>query len=183
MPYSPTHKERTRGRIVGAASRLVRRLGVEGASVGAAMSDAGLTHGGFYAHFADKTALVRAAIDAAFDESDASLFGGALATLRGDEWVERASERHLSMSHRDARADGCAIPAIGAEVARGDRSVRGAFARRVESVVTQMSERLGGDRQRAIRLLATWSGALLLARIAPSRAAAREILDAARAAR
>lgn len=183
MPYPSDHKPKTRARIVGAASKLVRKLGIDGASVSTTMQAAGLTHGGFYAHFADKNALIRAAIDGAFDESEGWLFGGPLAELEGEAWIERASARYLRMRHRDSQEDGCAIPAIGGEVARGPRAVRAKLASRVDAIVARMTERLDGDRARAIRLLATWSGALLLARIAPSRAAAEEILAAARDAR
>lgn len=177
-----TKKERTHERIVAKASRLFRRDGFDGTSVGDLMRAAGLTHGGFYAHFRDKTALVSEALEAAFDQSERHLFAGALEGLEGEAWVEAAAGRYLAMSHRDQRAEGCAIPALGAETGRAPPRVRSVFARRVERVVDAIAERLGGASHRpdAWRLLATWVGALLLARAVPDRRLAAEILGTVR---
>ncbi len=182
-----TKKERTHGRIVEKAARLFRKRGIGATSVGDLMAAAGLTHGGFYAHFRDKTALVVEALDAAFDESERNLFDGALAELEGDAWLARAAGRYLTMAHRDGRAAGCAIPALGAETSHAPRRVRDAFARRVERMVDRIADRIGGDpeaaRREAWRRLAAWVGALLIARAVPDRALAEEILEAARPVR
>ena len=58
MRYSKDHKEATRQRIVEAAGRRFKQDGIDGAGVATLMSDAGLTNGAFYAHFASKEDLV-----------------------------------------------------------------------------------------------------------------------------
>lgn len=182
MAWSPEHRERTHEKIVAVASRLFRKRGYGGAGVDTVMAAAGLTRGGFYAHFRDKAALFSETLERSFDDSEANLFGGRLAELRGDAWIEAASERYLAMRHRDAPEAGCPVPALGAEVARAPRGVRRTFAARAERIVSRMAERIGGRdaRARAIALLAQWTGALVLARAVEDRALAQEILDAAR---
>ena len=69
MPWPEHHKERTRARIVGAASAALRANGISGVSVAAIMSQAGLTHGGFYAHFGSKEHLLGAAVERASSET------------------------------------------------------------------------------------------------------------------
>src|SRR5262249_34851834 len=68
MRMSQDEKDKSHGRIVASASRLLRERGLAGASVDDVMKAAGMTHGGFYKHFDNKEALVEAAMDAAFAE-------------------------------------------------------------------------------------------------------------------
>lgn len=68
MRYSESHKQETRKKVVRAAADAVRAKGPEGVAVAEVMAKAGLTHGGFYAHFSNKEALVVAAIEEAFDQ-------------------------------------------------------------------------------------------------------------------
>lgn len=184
MRATPTKSERTRAAIVDAAARLFRRDGFDKTSVAGLMSAAGLTHGGFYAHFRDKEALMVAALERAFDQSEHNLLEGKLADLEGGAWRDHAAGRYLAMSHRGAAAEGCALPALGAEVSRAPRRVRSVFAARLERLALRIEERLGGRspeaRAEALRSLALWAGAQLLARAVPDRALAQEILDAAR---
>ena len=69
MRYTDQHKPQTRSRIVTAAARQIRMKGPDQLGVAAVMADAGLTHGGFYAHFASKDELIAEAVDAMFDEA------------------------------------------------------------------------------------------------------------------
>ena len=73
MPYSPEHKAKTHARIVQVASRLFRRKGYQATGVDQLMSAAGLTRGGFYSHFRNKTQLLIESLELAFDESTANL--------------------------------------------------------------------------------------------------------------
>lgn len=180
MPYSPEHKADTRARIVAAASRLFRRDGYQQTGVDALMGAAGLTRGGFYAHFADKSALLVEAIDHAFDESVENLLGRGLEDREGADWLRAACDRYLTPKHRRHPESGCAVPALGSEVARAPRSVRKAFDARQRQMVDLIADRLGGDREMATALLASWVGALVMARIAPRRAQAEAILEAVR---
>lgn len=173
-------RERSHREIVRGAAALVRARGVVGASVEAVMARAGLTRGGFYAHFDDKAALLAAAIGRAFDEAERNLFGG---ELEGHAWAEAAAARYLSPAHVEHPERGCAVPALAGEMSREAGEERAAFAAGVERILARTEARLGGPdaRARAIGFLATLVGGLTLARaLGPSRR--REVLDAARAA-
>lgn len=185
MPYPPEHKSRTHGRIVGVASRLFRAEGYQATGVDKLMSAAGLTRGGFYAHFRDKGALLVEALELAFDESTENLFARGHESLSGEDWLRRAAKRYLSPEHVADPGAGCAVPTLGAEVARAPASVKRAFARRIARLVDTMADRLGGGRRarkRALGVLSTWVGAVVLSRAVGDEKLASEILSAARAA-
>jgi TetR/AcrR family transcriptional repressor of nem operon len=181
MPYPADHKLKTHDRIIEQAARLFRAQGYAATSVERLMAAAGLTHGGFYAHFQGKTELFKAALHHAFAQSRGYLLGHGLEDLKGDGWVRRAGRRYLSRSHRDAPVEGCAIPTLSAEVARADDRVRSAFGEALDETLAALAERLDGDRAAAIRLLATWAGAMSMAR-AVNGPLAEEILAACRPA-
>lgn len=155
-------KKRSHARVVKKASRLYRELGESALSVDAIMGAAGLTRGAFYAHFPDKDALLAEAMGAAFDEARQNLVGRD-AKLRGRKWLERAAHVYLSSKHVADPGSGCAVAALGSEVARAAPTVRRAFTRGVEKVLDGMEERLG-DRERALAVLATMIGTVVLAR-------------------
>ena len=182
MPYSAEHKARTRARILNAATQLFRREGFAQTGVDTLMAEAGLTRGGFYAHFRDKIDLFVHALHAAFDESQLNLLARGLEGLQGKAWRAAATRRYLNLNHRMHAAMGCAIPSLGAEIARGPREVRRVFAKRFETLIDSIAERLGGDpaaaRREAIALLSQWVGAMVIARAVPDRELAEEILEA-----
>lgn len=183
MPYPPDHKPKTHARIVRVASRLFREAGFQATGVDRLMSAAGLTRGGFYAHFRDKTQLLVESLELVLDESRANLLERGLGELEGEAWARAAAKRYLSPGHRSAPGDGCPVPALGAEVARAPRSVQRAFAARLDGILTGMAARLGGGaagRRRAIQLLSSWVGALLLSRAVGERRLGEEILAATR---
>jgi len=175
-------KQRTHEKILDVAARLFRERGVEGASVDDVMANAGLTRGGFYAHFRDKSALLGAAIEVAFVEARRNLLGGD--ESRGAAWLERATGRYLNRRHLESPGFGCAIPALGGEVARSERSVRSSFTRNLSVLLGEMTERLDGSqsaaRKRAIATMATWVGAMTMARAVNDPALADEILATCR---
>lgn len=184
MRYPPSHKEERRARIVSAASRLFRRRGFGATSVTDVMRETELTHGGFYGYFEDKVALFGEALGDAFAQARTNLFERGLEGLEGDAWLDAAAARYVTMKHRDAPEQGCAVPALGAEVARGPRTIRHRFTTEVRAMLDAMATRIGGDpavaRRVAARYLATWVGALLLARAVDDRTLAESILEAAR---
>ncbi len=69
MRYDTNHKERTRARVLAQAAAEVRTKGVERVSVARVMAGAGLTHGGFYAHFGSKDDMIAQAITHMFDDA------------------------------------------------------------------------------------------------------------------
>src|SRR5688500_18168079 len=117
MRYPPGHKEKTRERILDAAATVFRRLGYQWAGVDAVMKEAGLTAGGFYAHFPSKEALFAQTLPYAMGQTR-TLVGPDFDQLAGSEWVRAVAERYLSPAHRRLVDKGCPLPALLPEVAR-----------------------------------------------------------------
>jgi TetR/AcrR family transcriptional repressor of nem operon len=174
-------KERTRRDILASASRLLRERGIGGASVAEVMKGAGLTVGGFYAHFASKEDLV----DASLRSSLRQLWSELLASVgpaRGGEAVAVVVRRYLSRSHRDHAAEGCPLPAVVGEAAQAGSVVRDALAEELARNAEALGELLGGERrrQRALALVALMYGGLGLARALAGTPLSDEILKACR---
>ena len=144
------------------------------------MESAGLTHGGFYAHFRDKESLITESITAAFAEARKNLFP-VDPKVRGKTWAKHAGDRYLARSHVAQPGQGCAVPALAAEVARGGGKSQRAFASEVSAILDEIASRLGGPRarERATQLFASWVGALTLARVMEGDAS-EQILAAVR---
>lgn len=172
---SQAQAQENRKRIVETAARLFRERGVPAVSVADVMAEVGLTHGGFYKHFASKDALVAEAVGQAYVEQLAHLdeFGrsGDPATL------EAALDDYLSIAHRDDPGSGCPSAAFGADVARApqDAAAREAYAWGVE----MYAARLGPD---GLAELSTMVGAMILARATAGTELSERILAEAKAA-
>src|SRR3982750_2595987 len=117
MRYSKEHKQETHARIVKKASVRLREKGAHGIGVADLMKEAGLTHGGFYAHFASREALVVEAFAYAMDRSTEHWRKLAAATPP-DQRLATLVESYLTTAHRDDPGHGCAVPALAAEIAR-----------------------------------------------------------------
>jgi TetR/AcrR family transcriptional regulator, transcriptional repressor for nem operon len=177
MRVSREKAAENRERIVDAASRLFREKGFDGAGVDAIMHAAGLTHGGFYGHFGSKDDLAAEAVTRAFGRSAEEL--SRYATL-SDLVSAYLSERHCA-----DRANGCAIAALGADMARQSEGVRRGLTAYVRAQLDHFTRLLrngarASRRRRAISALAGMVGALTLARAVDDPALSKEILDAAR---
>src|SRR2546427_11247309 len=127
-------KEQTRERILRAAARAIRRHGYEGVGVADVMKEAGLTHGGFYAHFESRDALLAAAADQAGAESIENLTRAIAAGKPGQELMALV-DTYLSDRHVAAPEHGCAIAAAGSEVPRQQAEVRRAAGRRIKELI------------------------------------------------
>ena len=174
-----------RQRLLEIASRRFRERGFDGVSVADVMQEAGLTHGGFYGHFASKEAL--AAEAAAYALMQTADRWKATLENRGMEGLERIVDAYLSQRHLDAPGTGCAIAALGPELARQGEPVRSAFAAELENMVDALAGFLPGAdaaerRSRALPLLAQMVGAIVLARAFGRSVLAAELLDAVRKA-
>ena len=174
-------KERTRRDILASASRLLRERGIDGASVAEVMKGAGLTVGGFYAHFASKEELV----DASLRHSMRQMWGQLLPTVgsaRGVEAVSAIVRRYLSRTHRDHPTEGCPLPAVVGDAAIGSQAVRDTLADELGHHCETLGELLHGEqrRQKALALVALMYGGLGLARALAGTALSDEILVACR---
>lgn len=185
MRYSSDHKAGTRERVLAAAAAAIREEGPDRVSVADVMRCAGLTHGGFYAHWPSKNALLADAIDFMFADGAEPYFTNA-DELDPRAVLARYVDGYLSMTHRDARARGCPVPILAGEQHRLPEQARARFA----AAVTRMRERLaalltraGVDQAetRAGCAVAEMIGAIGLARVTDDRDVAEAMLDAARA--
>ncbi len=169
MRYPPTHKLATRRRILEAAGQAFREHGVAETGVDEVMRRAGLTHGGFYAHFRDKTELVAEACTAAFEAAVPNLDRIAAQPTRAAR-ARLLIDSYLAPRHRDNRGSGCVIVAVGADAARLRGPVRvgysRAFAQHLDRLCAAL--RLSRDpernRDRVTHLMSSLVGALLFAR-------------------
>jgi len=169
MRYPPTHKQATRSRIISAASAAFRERGVEGTGVDEVMRRAGLTHGGFYAHFRDKSELVAEACAEAFDAAVSNLDRIA-AQPTAAKRARVLIDSYLSTHHRDNRGSGCLVVAVGADMARLSGPARAGYARGFVRHIDRLCDalRLARDpdenRDRVTHLMSSLVGALIFAR-------------------
>ncbi len=183
-PQRGQKKASSRQRILATGARLFRERGLHGASVNEVMAGAGLTRGGFYAHFEDKEALVAGTLHEMFDEAERNWL--LHDELRGDAWVELALKRYLSVPHLQEPGRGCVMPSLSADLSRGDEKQRQIVAARISSFLQLVEDKLeehpGGAsrRERAIALFAGCVGAVTIARAVGEPALAEEVLTATR---
>src|SRR6204780_2719127 len=184
MRYSREHKLETHARIVKKASVRLREKGAHGIGVADLMKEAGLTHGGFYAHFDSREALVIEAFADAMDRS----------TERWRKIAEQTPperrlapivESYLTTIHRDDPGHGCAVPTLGADIARESPKTRKAFAAKLEQMIDMLAAQVPelprkAARKQAMAAIATMMGTLVLARIAGTGEFSEEILAAGR---
>ena len=184
MRYDSDHKSETRRRVLKEAAREIRAKGPAGVAVAGIMARAGLTHGGFYAHFESKEALIAAAIDTMF-EGARKRFD--LATADDPRAALLAYvDFYLSAAHRDARENGCPLPSLSGDLARLDPEARLRFGKGVAGLTAKLAEALGrhgiADPERAgASMQSEMVGAVTLARAVSDPAQSDAILEDARA--
>ena len=186
MRYSKEHKQETHARIVKKASVRLREKGAHGIGVADLMKEAGLTHGGFYAHFDSREALVIEAFAYAMDRSTERWRKVAEQTPP-DKRLATIVESYLTPVHRDDPGHGCAVPTLGAEIARESPKTRKAFSAKLEAMIDMMADQVLDvprkvARKQAISALTTMMGTLVLSRIAGNGEFSDEILSAGREA-
>ena len=186
MRYSREHKLETHARIVKKASVRLREKGAHGIGVADLMKDAGLTHGGFYAHFDSREALVIEAFAHAMDRGNERWRKLAEQTAP-EKRLAAIVESYLTTAHRDDPGHGCAIPTLGAEIARESPRTRKAFAAKLERMIDMLADQIPevprkAARKQAMAAIATMMGTLVMARIAGNGEFSDEILGAGRAA-
>lgn len=196
MRYDTEHKQQTRIRVLQAAARAIRADGPHRVGVAAVMAEAGLTHGGFYAHFDSKDALIAAAIGQMFDEASQRV-QRETADRSPAEGLAAYVDFYLSKKHRDARGLGCPMSALVSDLPRLDDAAREAFAGGMRRLTRTLGEKLAAldgahveqaraaetaMAQRARSMIAELVGALSLSRIEPDAKRSDDILAASRVA-
>lgn len=180
--YDKGRKGETRRRIVELAARRFRAEGVDGVGIAKLMSEAGLTNGGFYAHFESKEELVKEAIVHAISE----MSGGGGADIGADD-LPAFIDRYLSSIHRDHPELGCAIAAMLPDLTRREPDSRFIFNEEFKATLDYIAQRLPDfveavDRQpRAIAIFSHLLGTLQMARFINDAASSESILARGRA--
>jgi AcrR family transcriptional regulator len=183
MDRQPTRKELTHERIVDTAARAIRRAGFQGVGVADIMKEAGLTHGGFYAHFASRDALLVEALERAGRDSAARIARAmAPRRSRGASPLRSLVESYLSEAHLRATEDGCPVAALACEVPHQAPEVREAAAQRVRSLISLVQQALPSEAGAgsAEAVASQMVGALQLARALGDNAHGKALLSRSR---
>lgn len=184
MRYDNEHKQNTRSKVLQAAAKAIRAEGPDRVAVAGVMAEAGLTHGGFYAHFSSKDELVAAAIGQMFE--DARMRVEHDTAGRGPaEGLVAYIDFYLSKKHRDARGAGCPMAALSSDLPRMSDASRQQFAAGVQRVTTALGDQLAAlghaDAETGARsMMAELIGALSLARVELDAKRSDAILAASR---
>src|ERR1700721_2443110 len=186
MRYSREHKLETHERIVKKASVRLREKGAHGVGVAALMKDAGLTHGGVYAPFDSREALGIEAFAHAMDRST-ERWGKLAEQTPPEKRLATIVNSYLTAAHRDDPGHGCAVPTLGAEIARESPKTRRAFAAKLEQMIDMLADQIPdvprkAARKQAMAAIATMMGTLVMARIAGSGDFSDKLLGAGREA-
>lgn len=182
MGHSQSDKAESHEHIVRVAAARFREAGVDGIGVAELMKEAGLTHGGFYRHFASREELVAEAIERAL--KDGGQRAVAVVAQHPQSPLATLVDAYLSTVHRDQRASSCAVTTLAGDVARSNDRARSAYTRQVETYLELLTRLIAGDKQkarraRAIAALATLVGAVSMARAVNDEKLSREILKSA----
>ncbi|MFC2250076.1 TetR/AcrR family transcriptional regulator [Labrys portucalensis] len=179
MRYDKGHKDATHRQILETAALRLLRDGIDGTGIAPLMADAGLTHGGFYSHFASKDALVREAVAHTLTQRRGKLRRSA---ERADDPIEGLIRYYLRPIHRDMPDKGCAIAALSSEIARQSETTRAVFTEELFGSIGVVADALpGGDaemrRSTATAIMALLAGTLQLARVVPDPEQSDAILE------
>jgi TetR/AcrR family transcriptional repressor of nem operon len=148
------------------------------------MRDAGLTHGGFYKHFASKEELLNESLEAAFRETCDRLSDAAEHAPRDYAW-KAIVKSYLSLEHCEHTEFGCPLAALAPDLSRADKTINPRILKAVTNYRARMVPFMPGrraiDKERAfLTIFSTMIGAIAIARIQPNQAAREEVLASAR---
>jgi len=174
MRVSREVAEQNRAKVVAEASALFREHGYDGIGVAALMKAAGMTHGGFYKQFTDKSGLMVEATETALEDNNQKW-----AEILARDGLDGLTNWYLSAPHLDARAGGCCYAALAAEAPRQGEAVQATFAEALGKA-SELLEGEGLDRPEALSRIATMVGTLVLARAVGDDPLAQELLAAAK---
>lgn len=168
MPTTQSRKEATHERIVKVAARAIRRSGYAGTGVADIMKEAGLTHGGFYAHFASRDALLAEAADCAGAEAVRVSSDIAAAAAPGQS-LQALMRAYLSQQHLEDVEHGCPVAALGSEMHRQAPEVRHAATRHIKEMIDLVARQLPdwgtpGAHEQAMFIVCSMIGTLVMAR-------------------
>lgn len=184
MRYGSEHKAETRQRVLREAAKAIREQGVDRIGVSQIMARAGLTHGGFYAHFTSKEDLISETLGYMFDDQHAA-FLAHLDEPDVHQALIRFVEGYVSMAHRNSTERGCPIPSLAGQIPQLSDAARETFlsgTERLKEGLASLLKRAGKDYADtlAVVVIAEMVGAVSLARMERDDAGAEKLLKAIR---
>lgn len=186
MPYSSDHRQETRTRIIKSARRQFNRFGFDSVTIGQIMDNAGLTHGGFYRHFASKGDLYAEVLDCFFTNPDWDCgWEGADVDPDAGQLAPQIVRTYLSRAHCEEIENACPMVALPSDVARGGANARKAYQTVFEAMVEILQQGSQGqahpDREAALAIAALCIGGMVIARASDNAALGEELREAAMA--
>ena len=180
MRYRPEHKLETHKKIVKDASERVRAEGLNGAAVLTVMRDAGLTHGGFYKHFASKDELLIESLKEGFREIIDTLIRAAEQSPPGEAW-KAIVKTYLRPEMCEHPEHGCPLATLAPELARVDRRMKPQIVAELVNYKSRMVPFMPGrrtkDKERAFfAIFSTMIGAIAIARLLPDPRMRKKVL-------
>lgn len=187
MRYSGSHKEETHLKILKIAGRALRAKGPDGVGVAEIMKEAGLTHGGFYAHFKSKEELLIQALEGVFTASKQK-FLKAIEGLPPRHALGAYIDFYVSANQRDNPANGCPITALNSDMPRQSKKFRATFdagVKRLIGTMHDMIEQAGiasGEEAHALAssIFSAMAGAVAVSRAVSDKRLSDEMLETAR---
>ena len=184
MRYQPGHKAEVHQQILKDASERVRAEGLNGVAVSAVMRDSGLTHGGFYKHFASKDVLLIESLKEGFREIIDTLVHAAEQSPPREAW-KAIVKTYLRPESCQYPEHGCPLATLGPELARVDNRMKPQIVAELVSyksrMVPFMPGRRNADKERAFfAIFSTMIGAVEIARLLPDRPMQERVLASAR---
>ncbi len=184
MRYHPEHKQRTRDKVVHEAAIAIREHGPDGIGVADLMAKAGLTHGGFYAHFNSKDELVAEAISHMFDDRY-EVFRKCMEGVEPAQGLAAYIDGYLSVRHRNRLHSGCPLPSLSGDLARLPAAARKRFEVGTRRITNSIADVLRVMKHRhpdalAASVLSEMVGAMAIARAVSSNELSEQILKSAR---
>ncbi|MYV54064.1 TetR/AcrR family transcriptional regulator [Streptomyces sp. SID3212] len=163
--YGKDHKQATRQRIIERAGRRFKRHGIDGSGIAALMSDAGLTNGAFYAHFASKDDLVTHAVADQLRAQRESF-----AAQASDGGPGQVVREYLSVRHRDNPGEGCPSAALLDEIGRSSDATKQAYTEGLLAIIDGLNARSAPDDPEAARVKTLSVFAMMVGTLQLSRA-------------
>jgi uncharacterized protein (TIGR00369 family) len=184
MRYSETHKEETHAKLLKLASKALREKGPDQIVIADVMSAAGLTHGGFYAHFSSKDAFLSESLASAFAHSSGRI-SRLVEGLPPRDALSAYIDHYVSAAHRDDPATGCPISALSSDLPRQPRRFQAAFDKGVKAIFARLESWMEAANvpdagALAPSIFSAMAGAVTLSRAISDRKLSDEILEAAR---
>jgi AcrR family transcriptional regulator len=182
--YSSDHKDRTRERVINAAGRLFRRYGYNGVGIDEIMAAAGLTRGGFYAHFRSKRDLFAAALGEELELSRQLRHARGPGAEAASGVARTLIDFYLDEESRSRIASICPLVSLSPDVARCGAEASAAYTETLRALVTELEQSMpaasADARARALAAMALCVGGVMLAHAVSEQGFAEEIIAACR---